>query len=144
MQYKKTRLTSLFILLPAIVSGGWLVGAENVFAAAASDNYELTIRPSICVTFDSEAPCTMMLNISWAGGSGDAVCLTTATEEAYIQCWNNAVTGNLELPWEYSSNVVYQLVSMQNNQLLASAEVQVISRDLRDSRRRRRHVWSIF
>lgn len=119
----------------------WLAPA---FGADADDNYELTIRPSICVSFDSEAPCVMMLNISWAGGTGEPVCLNTAADATYITCWNNAATGEIELPWENSGNVVYQLVSMQNNRILADAEVQVISRDLRDSRRRRRHVWSIL
>jgi hypothetical protein len=128
-------------LLPACVLGSWL----SVAMGAASDaNYELQIRPSICVSYDSGEPCVMMLNISWAGGAGEAVCLNTAADAAYLTCWNNQVAGETELPYEDSGNVVYQLVSMQNNRILAEAEVQVISRDLRDSRRRRRHVWSIL
>jgi hypothetical protein len=140
-----TRLPSFLRLMSALLLGCCL-SAICLFTTAATgdDNYELLIRPSICVSFDNEEPCIMMLAISWAGGSGEPVCLNTATDASYITCWNDSFTGETEQPYENSGNVVYQLVSMQNNRILADAEVQVISRDLRDSRRRRRHVWSIL
>lgn len=140
-----TRLKSFSILTALVLSTFWLSAVPRTAAgAAADDNYELLIRPSICVSYDSEDPCVMMLNISWAGGSGEPVCLKTAADDEYITCWSNQATGDTEQPYENSANVVYQLVSMHNNRVLAEAEVQVISRDLRDSRRRRRHVWSIL
>ena len=135
-----TRLKSILcpvVLLPAC----WY---SACLAAANDDNFELRIRPSICVSFDSEAPCSMLLNISWTGGNGEPVCLNTRMEEAWLACWSDAMAGETELPHANSGNVVYQLVSMQNNRILADAEVQVISRDLRDTRRRHRHVWSIL
>ena len=116
----------------------------TTFGATAEDNYALRIRPSICVSYDSEALCTMMLEISWVGGNGEPVCLNTTADDNYITCWSDQVSGAIEQPYEHSGNVVYQLVSMQNNRILADAEVQVISRDLRDTRRRHRHVWSIL
>lgn len=106
--------------------------------------YELQIRPSICVSFDGDQPCSMMLLISWEGSSRQPVCLKTESSAELINCWNGDNAGSLELPYESAGNVVYQLISMQNDRRLAFAEVQVISRDLRDSRRRRRHVWSIL
>ena len=140
-----TRLKS-FLCLAALVLSSLCLSAliPTAYGAAADDNYELNIRPSICVSYDSEEPCVMMLSISWAGGTGEPVCLKTAAEPAFITCWSNQVAGETEQPYENSTNVVYQLVSMQNSRVLADAEVQVISRDLRDSRRRRRHVWSIL
>ena len=115
-----------------------------VQGAEADDLYTLQIRPSICVSYNSEEPCTMLLHISWQGASRQAVCLKTSTEAVFIRCWDGVLSGSMELPWENSGDVVYQLVSMQNNRVLADAEVLVINRDLRDSRRRRRHVWSIL
>lgn len=121
-----------------------LAFTADVCAAQPAFDYELNIRPSICVSYDSTAPCAMLLKIDWTGDSRQAVCLKQADEDATLTCWNNVLAGNTEVPYEDTEDLEYQLVSMQNNAVLAEAEVRVISRDLRDSRRRRRHVWSIL
>lgn len=140
-----TRLKSFLSLATLVLPALWLSAIpSSVIGAAPEDNYELHIRPSICVSYDSEEPCVMLLAISWAGGNGESVCLKTADSTTFLTCWNNQLAGDTEQPYENSGNVVYQLVSMQNSRILAEAEVQVISRDLRDSRRRQRHVWSIL
>jgi hypothetical protein len=112
--------------------------------AQSAFQYELRIRPSICVSYDSTEPCTMMLKIDWTGDSRQPVCLKLSNDDIFLECWSNVLTGNTELPYENTEDLVYQLVSMQDNAVLAEANVRVISRDLRDSRRRRRHVWSIL
>lgn len=136
--------TRLIAILSQITASLLCTGISFSHAASNEAIYELEIRPSICVSYDSEEACVMMLNISWVGGNGDPICLNTAADANYITCWDNTLTGDIEQPFDDSGNVVYQLVSMQNNQILADAEVQVISRDLRDARQRRRHVWSIL
>ena len=127
---------SLFLTL-AMLSMPLLAAQTDAF-------YELEIRPSICVSFDRDEACTMMLQINWQGDSRQEVCLRTDDNDVFITCWNGELAGSAEIPYANTDNVVYQLVSMQNGQVLAEAQVQVISRDLRDSRRRRRHVWSIL
>lgn len=144
MTLKETRLTSSTALLLVLLTGGLVLPVFSVSAADPDDSYQLSIRPSICVSYDNEAPCEMMLNISWRGGNGAPVCLNTAAEPSPISCWENTLSGELEVPYAQNTNSVYQLVDREDNRVLADAEVQVISRDLRDSRQRRRHVWSIL
>lgn len=136
----------LFLLAPALALAPALlpVTIAPALGAEADDLYELAIRPSICVSYAGDEACTMLLRISWRGASRQAVCLKTAQDDIVITCWNGELAGETEQPFDNTGNVVYQLVSMQNSRVLAEAEVQVISRDLRDSRRRRRHVWSIL
>ena len=77
----------------------------------------------------------------WSGFNSTSTECSRASQAA---AHDGTFAGDIDIPWENTGNVVYRLVSMQNNRILADAEVQVISRDLRDSRRRRRHVWSIL
>lgn len=135
------------IRLPALTSAVLFTGsllAAAACAAQAAFRYDLHIRPSICVSYDSDQPCAMLLKIDWRGDTRQPVCLRESSDDAFITCWNNVLAGNAEVPYENTEDLVYQLVSMQNNAVLAEADVRVISRDLRDSRRRRRHVWSIL
>ncbi|MES2603689.1 MAG: DUF3019 domain-containing protein [Pseudomonadota bacterium] len=127
-----------------------LVGvlASNAVHAAdgASAAYSLQVRPSICVSYNSDEPCTMALRVSWQGPPSAEVCLHELMRDPLLQCWQNSANGNLELNFANSGDVQYQL--QQGNAVpanpVAVADVKVINRDLRNSRKRRRHVWSIL
>jgi hypothetical protein len=116
--------------------------------AGASENppgdFRLVVRPSICVSYDSEAPCEMAMQISWEGMRPVDVCLKESLREPDIFCWQNARTGSVVVAYSDSSDVLYQLVEESSSFVLAEAEVIIINRDLRSARKRRRHVWSIL
>jgi DUF3019 family protein len=140
-------------------SRNWLRLARTVFAMTAlllhgntathaSEKtvapYRLQVRPSICVSYDSTQPCTMTMEVTWKGETAADVCLRGAMLTPMLRCWKNAREGNIALDYSNMSDRVYQLVEEATQGVLAQAQVKVINRDLRSSRKRRRHVWSIL
>ena len=113
----------------------------------ASDNAEagfrLSVRPSICVSYDGAVPCTMAMEVSWEGNRAVDVCLHAAADDP-LHCWQASRSGRVELTHADTVDVLYQLIEQEGQAVLAEAEIKVINRDLRSSRKRRRHVWSIL
>jgi hypothetical protein len=120
----------------------------SVRAGQASEEvppeYKLSVRPSICVSYDSEVPCTMSMQVSWEGAALANVCLRDALATPMLHCWEDSSRGSVAIDYSNTIDVRYQLVEETSLGVLAEAEVKVINRDLRDSRKRRRHVWSIL
>jgi hypothetical protein len=106
--------------------------------------YKLSVRPSICVSYDSAEPCLMSMQVSWEGEAVADVCLRDALLTPMLHCWENSDRGSVAIDYANTEDVRYQLVEESSLGVLAEAEVKVINRDLRDSRKRRRHVWSIL
>jgi len=72
------------------------------------------------------------------------VCLRDEMLAPVLYCWENASEGTVEVDYANTTDVLYQLIEETTQGVLAEAEVKVINRDLRSSRKRRRHVWSIL
>ncbi len=145
---RKTDVASgLASLVVGIIFFAFLPMSQKVtFAADAADEYELSAKPTICITQKTEEPCSMMLEIHWQanGNPGPELCLHNATLGEVVQCWENARAGSLTLEHASSGNIIYQLISRASARVHAEIEIQVVSRDVRNTRHRRRHVWSIL
>lgn len=130
-----------FVLAGSLMSG-MVLAADSSTAGA----YSMQVRPSICVSYNSDEPCTMALRVSWQGPSAAEVCLHELMRDPLLQCWQNSNNGNLDLNFANTGDVQYQLQqgSVATANPVAAADVKVINRDLRNSRKRRRHVWSIL
>lgn len=137
MQWGKFSLTGLgcmpFFCMPAVYA-----------ADTTATGYVLEVQPSICVSYDSEEPCMMSMQVSWQGSGAAEVCLRELLRDPMLQCWQNATNGSIELSFVNAEDVQYQLQDAESDSPLAVADVKVINRDLRNSRKRRRHVWSIL
>lgn len=112
--------------------------AEN-----SGTGYVLEVQPSICVSYNSEEPCTMAMQVSWQGPGAPEVCLRELMSDPLLQCWQNSSAGHTELSFSNEADAQYQLQDGAAIPLVI-ADVKVINRDLRNSRKRRRHVWSIL
>lgn len=120
-------------------------GVCRVQAADTSDSaYSLRVRPSICVSYNGDEPCRMDLQVSWEGPVRAELCLRELLRDPLLQCWKNAARGSVDIEFANSSDVLYQLQDSITQGALAESPVTVINRDLRNSRKRRRHVWSIL
>lgn len=136
----------------AIFLKSWLPGITLVLSflpgtgtvAEEVNSFRLYARPSICVSYDSDALCSMALEVSWESDVHADVCLREQEQDPMLRCWENARQGTMELVYADTQDVRYALVDAVSESLLAETEVVVINRDLRDSRKRRRHVWSIL
>lgn len=131
-------------LVSALFTACALAGLEARASDNPPDDFRLLVRPSICVSYDSESPCEMAMQISWEGMRPADVCLKEALREPDIFCWQNARTGSIDVAYSDTGDVLYQLVDENSSFVLAEAEVIIINRDLRSARKRRRHVWSIL
>jgi hypothetical protein len=132
-------------LLVVACSFSVLFGACRVQAADASESgYSLRVRPSICVSYNSDEPCRMDLRVSWEGPARAELCLRELMRDPLLQCWQNAGSGSVDIEFGNNADVLYQLQDSASQDALAESPVTVINRDLRNSRKRRRHVWSIL
>ncbi len=131
------------ILLPGIGSLMLLAFPSRASETDAAE-WRLSVRPSICVSYDSGQPCTMAMEVRWEADAQADVCLRDALDEPPLHCWENALQGSVEVSYSNTEDVLYQLVEQATDTVLAEAEIKVINRDLRSSRTRRRHVWSIL
>lgn len=127
-------------LLPALL----LAVPAGQASEGRAPAYTLLVRPSICVSYDSAAPCTMSMQVSWEGEAPADVCLRDAIATPMLHCWQDTSRGSVAIDYANTVDVRYQLVDEMSLGVLAEADVKVINRDLRDSRKRRRHVWSIL
>lgn len=117
---------------------------KGLASESAGPDFRLSAHPSICVSYDSAAPCTMALELQWQSSASTDVCLREAGAEEALRCWTASRAGRLELEYANTEDVLYQLVAAGDLSVLAEAEIKIINRDLRSSRKRRRHVWSIL
>jgi len=135
-------------LIPAIALACVLACSLLHEGAYASDTpptgYNLVVKPSICVSYDSEMPCKMAMQVSWEGRTEADICLREMMQEPQIHCWENASRGSVDIRYPDTADLVYQLVEESSSAVLAEAQVRIINRDLRSARKRRRHVWSIL
>ncbi len=113
-------------------------------AANADPAFTLQAKPSICVSYNNDEPCTMALELSWKGPLKPELCVHELMRSPALQCWQNSVVGSLTLNFANTADVHYLLDEAATNFNLATTTVKVINRDLRSSRTRRRHIWSIF
>ena len=86
----------------------------------------------------------MAMEVSWEGEGMTNVCLRDEMLTPVLHCWKNASEGTIAVDYANTTDVMYQLIEEASQGVLAEAEVKVINRDLRSSRKRRRHVWSIL
>lgn len=107
-------------------------------------DFQLYAQPSICVSYNTDEPCRMSMEVSWQADDAADVCLRDAVEEPMLYCWENTREGSIEIDYANTGDVLYQLVDEASLGVLAETEIKVINRDLRSSRKRRRHVWSIL
>jgi hypothetical protein len=131
------------ILLAALACSLAAIPAGQASEEPAS-GFKLLVRPSICVSYNSDEPCAMSMQVSWEGEMAADVCLRDASLTPMLHCWQNSNRGSVAIDYANTVDVRYQLVEEASLGVLAEAEVKVINRDLRDSRKRRRHVWSIL
>jgi hypothetical protein len=116
----------------------------SIASEKSASPYRLRVRPSICVSYDSTQPCTMAMEVTWEGDIPADVCLRDPLITPMLFCWKNAREGSINLDYANTTDMVYQLVEEISQGVLAETQVKVINRDLRSSRKRRRHVWSIL
>lgn len=104
----------------------------------------MEVQPNICVSHGEEGPCNMAVSISWNARTPGDVCIKLKSMETALRCWRGASSGMVETEFNSGENETILLQSTGDGTVLVEKEITVVSRNLRDTRRRRRHVWSIL
>lgn len=129
-------------LLAALVF--WTAAPASLQAAADDEINTLRVQPRLCVMPADQQTCSMQLVVTWRVAKNRNVCLQLPGEAQFLQCWQAQQSGEFSMTLARAENVNLHLLDAQTLEVLGDVEIPVIKRDLRDTRRRRRHAWSIF
>jgi hypothetical protein len=113
-------------------------------AAIAEAGVTLEARPQLCVIAPGEELCIAQMHLQWTAAIERDVCIGFAHQSEFLQCWEGEQRGEHRVDLAHNDNITVRLHDAQSGQVLAELDIPVIKRDLRDTRRRRRHAWSIF
>ena len=126
----------------------WLVlmlclGAAD---AALANEYTLKVKPRLCIVSEEQPACDAPLEAVWAAPASGNYCLYQQGQTQPLQCWNGASAGRYAANTTIRAPLLLQLTNTSDGSTVARAEVEVLSEDNSDRRRkrRRRHVWSIL
>ncbi|TFH74607.1 DUF3019 domain-containing protein [Gammaproteobacteria bacterium LSUCC0112] len=122
----------------------WM-GAPALFQAT-TPGQEVTLhaQPRICVVPADKQRCSLQLKVAWTSATPRHVCLQLHGQSATLQCWQAQQSGDFSMMLAQTENILIQLLDAQTLEVLSDIDIPVIKRDLRDTRRRRRHAWSVF
>lgn len=113
-------------------------------AASPTDGFAMQVRPRLCVLSPGDTLCVMEFSVTWSAPIATDVCLRIAGELMPLQCWQQRRDGAFEMQVARGESTLVQLRDANSDALLLEEQIPIISRDLRDTRTRRRHAWSIL
>lgn len=122
----------------------FVFAATTLHAASTAGGFAMQVRPRLCVLTPGESVCVMQFSVTWSAPAATDVCLTLAGDLIPLQCWQSQRDGEFEMRVERRDSTLVQLRDANNDALLLEEQIPIISRDLRDTRTRRRHAWSIL
>jgi hypothetical protein len=122
----------------------WMGAPALLQATTLGQEVTLHAQPRICVVPAGEQSCSLQLQVTWTSVTPRNVCLQLHGQSTTLQCWQAQQSGDFSMMLAQTENILIQLLDAQNFEVLSEVGIPVIKRDLRDTRRRRRHAWSVF
>ncbi|HBN15289.1 MAG: hypothetical protein CMQ46_11620 [Gammaproteobacteria bacterium] len=122
----------------------WLLLLVSIPDATAEAGATLDAQPQLCVIAPGEKLCVAQMHLQWTTARERDVCIGFAHQPDFLQCWVGQQRGDHRVDLAHNDNITVRLHDAKSGQILAELDIPVIKRDLRDTRRRRRHAWSIF
>ncbi len=121
-----------------------ILAGTPLYAASPPSGFAMQVRPRLCVLSPGESVCVMQFSVIWSATTATDVCLTFAGELEALRCWQQEREGEFEMKVERRQSALVQLREANSDTLLLEEHIPIISRDMRDTRSRRRHAWSIL
>ncbi len=112
---------------------------------ARADDFQLSVKPVLCVTDNRNPSCDMTFLVVWASDSIGYYCLFSDHGDAPVRCWSEARNGDMRDERTVSENFSYWMAGPDAGPRLAHVIIEVLHLDSDDRRRKRRtrHVWDI-
>jgi hypothetical protein len=122
----------------------WMLAPALTQATMTDNEVSFHAQPRICVMPAGEQTCSIQLLITWTSVTSRNVCLHFHGHSEHLHCWEAQQAGSFSMALAQTDNIHVQLLDAQTLDVLSTIEIPVIKRDVRDTRRRRRHAWSVF
>ncbi|MCI2283227.1 DUF3019 domain-containing protein [Colwellia sp. MSW7] len=111
-----------------------------------NDNIELRLQPQQCVTLRQGRDCFATIKVQWQKTMPQSLCLYQVNKKLndqrrQLKCWENNHQGQINIEFESSETIIYQLRTQQGDRLVAQTKVVVSW--LHKNTTRRRH-WRLF
>lgn len=113
---------------------------------ALSDKIDFRVQPQQCVTLRQGRDCFATIKVQWQKTSTQSLCLYQINKKQInnkqqLKCWTKSQQGHINIEFESSDTLIYQLRTQQGDHLVAQTEVVVSW--LHKNTTRRRH-WRLF
>jgi len=118
--------------------------AENIPSLTTKTSF--SVHPQQCVTLRQGRDCFASIIIKWQKPSATSLCLyqinkRQSNSQKQLECWIKKSNGKVNIEFESSDNLTYQLRTLSDQQLVAEAEI-VVSWVHKNTNVRRR--WRLF
>ena len=120
--------------------------AKTHIKTSSVNNINFSIQPQQCVTLRHGRDCFATLTVQWQRPTAVSLCLYQINKQQnnsqkQLLCWINKTKGLLEIEFESSENLTYQLRTQKDERVLAETEI-VISWVHKNTSRKRH--WRLF
>jgi len=111
----------------------------------AANDFQLTVKPVLCITDNRNPDCDMSFLVIWQSGERGYYCLYNDFAAVPVRCWSEERTGQLDDDRIVQDTFSYWMTGDDTDIRLAEVVVEVLRMDSDDRRRKRRkrHVWDI-
>lgn len=142
--YSNVSITTLLLTFIMFHCGISSVQAANKEALSAKITF--SVQPQQCVTLRQGRDCFTTVTIQWQKNTEQALCLyemntKQSDSQKQLMCWQKSSKGQTSVDFESSDNLTYQLRTLEDEHLIAEAEVVVSWVHKKTTRRRR---WRLF
>jgi hypothetical protein len=135
----------------------WLFGLwcclsfmQQVHAQQADELKEVTLpqpqvqfsaTPGNCIALHQGRKCFARVALFWQTSTSGNFCIYQKIQNKVIQCWKNSRGSTTQFEFESSEKLEYQLVSIDQNRVLAETVIEVSWVHKATARKRR---WRLF
>ena len=106
--------------------------------------WTLSIKPRICIMPQNQQLCEMESDIFWSGQTKADICLLSSMQSDNVQCWSNALQGHLIEKIVINKQISYWLSPTGSNKVLVKSQILIVTIPDKNTKRRRRHIWSLL
>jgi len=123
----------------------WLACAPGLSSGSeAPVSMDFSVKPRLCILSEDTERCEQQVSLAWKSSEPLSLCLYSSQHNMPSQCWEDAVSGELQMELDVEDTVIFQLRDYYDDlRVLAGAEFKVV-RDKKKYRRSRRNPWSFF
>ena len=103
----------------------------------------LVSSPYLCPILPKQDLCSKLISLAWETPRRGDYCLWDTSNQSKIKCWEQQWSGIIEIPFQSSYSITYQLRDTANTRKLAEVKVIVLEK-LNQKSKRRRPFWRVF